>query len=62
MLFYAKYLYIFQSLDLVDIPWSVPMSGRTNMVSTYHFYRFEYSTPSFGTCTLSDTLSTLYHI
>ena len=27
----------FLSLDLVDIPWSVVRSGRTNMVSTYHF-------------------------
>ena len=42
--------YIFLSPDLVDIPWSVPKSGRTNMVSTYHFYRFEYCTPSFGLC------------
>ena len=50
MLIYANFLYIFESLDLVDIPWSVPKSERTNMVSTYHFYRFEYSTPSFGFC------------
>ena len=50
MLIYAKFSYIFQSLDLVDIPWSVPKSGRTYMVSAYHFYRFKYSTPSFGFC------------
>ena len=40
----------FQSLDLVDIPWSVLKLGRTNMVSTYHVYRFKYSIPSFGFC------------
>ena len=50
MLIYAKVLY-FLSLDLVDIPWSLSKSVRKNMVSTYHFYRFKYSTPSFGFCT-----------
>ena len=49
MLIYAKFSYIFQSLDL-DIPWSVPKLGRTNMACTYHFYRFKYSTLSFGFC------------
>ena len=48
MLIYAKFSYIFQSLNLVDISWSVPKLGRANMASTYHFYRFKYSTPSFG--------------
>ena len=47
MLIYAKFLYIFQSPILVDIPWSVSKLGRTNMVSTYQFNRFKYSTPMF---------------
>ena len=34
MLIYAKFSYIFQSLHLVDIPWSVPKSESTNMMST----------------------------
>ena len=38
MLIYAKFLYIFQSPNLVDIPWSVPKLKRTNMVSTYQFF------------------------
>ena len=45
MLIYAKFSYIFQSPVLVDIPWSVPKPGRTNMVSTYQFNRFKDSTP-----------------
>ena len=47
MLIYAQFLYIFQSAILVDIPWSVPKPGRTNMVSTYQFNRFKDSTPMF---------------
>ena len=35
---------IFQSSNLVDIPWSLPKSGRTNMVSIEQFYKFEYCT------------------
>ena len=50
MLIYAKFSYIFQSPSLLDIPWSLPKLRRTNMASTYHFYRFKYSTPSFGFC------------
>ena len=34
MLIYAKFSDIFQFPDLVDMPCSVPKSGRTNMVST----------------------------
>ena len=45
MIIYAKFSYIFRSLDLVDIPWSVPKSGRTNMVFTYQFDKLKYSTP-----------------
>ena len=48
MLIYVKFSCIFQSPDLVDIPWSISMSGRTNMVSTYQFNRFKYSTPMFS--------------
>ena len=47
MLIYAKFLYIFQSSILVDIHWSVPKPGRTNMVSTYQCHRFKDSTPMF---------------
>ena len=47
MLIYSKFSYIFQFPDLVDIPGSVPKSGRINMVSTYNFYKFKYSTPMF---------------
>ena len=46
----CKISYIFQSLNLVDIPWSVPKSGRTNMVSTYHFYRLSAVPLCFGFC------------
>ena len=45
MLIYANFLYIFLSPILVDIPWSVPKPGRTNMASTYQFNRFKDSTP-----------------
>ena len=48
MLIYSKFLYIFSSLILVDIPWSVPKPGRTNMGSTYQFNRFKDSAPMFG--------------
>ena len=47
MLSYAKFLYIFQALILVDIPWSVPKPQRTNMASAYQFNRFKDSTPMF---------------
>ena len=48
MLIYAQFSCIFLCPNLVDIPWSVPKLGRTNMVPTYQFNRFKYSTLCFG--------------
>ena len=47
MLIFTNFLDIFQFLNLVDILWSVPKLGRTNLVSREQFNRFEYCTSDF---------------
>ena len=49
MLIYAKFSYIFWSLDLVDIP-GLFLVGKNKYSVYISLYRFKYSTPSFGFC------------